>query len=196
MSPSIPSPFSLIRPAASRTVWQRLKRGFTLVELLLVVAIISILAAMVISSFSNAAQSSNNVLAQQQLAVWQSALNNWVNSRLGKIDTGIDGSGASISINSLTTFYNNKTRKQRFVLLTGKNLDGTSSGTAWLETMTADHFISTINTSGSGTTAKIISSALQQTNQWLELPAWVSGEYPVVAIFGGARTPPAETSKL
>ena len=53
-------------------------RGFSLVELLLVLGIISIMASIVINSFSNAAQDSRNVLAKQQQAPWQSAVNNWV----------------------------------------------------------------------------------------------------------------------
>ena len=41
-------------------------KAFSLVELLLVLAIISIMAALVINSFSNAAQDSRNVMARQQ----------------------------------------------------------------------------------------------------------------------------------
>ena len=58
-------------------------RGFSLVELLLVLGIISIMASIVINSFSNAAQDSRNVLAKQQQATLQSAINNWVASQIG-----------------------------------------------------------------------------------------------------------------
>lgn len=181
-----------------RTLWQRACRAFTLVELLLVVAIVSILAAMVISHFADVAQGARNVVAQQQLAVWQSALNNWVTSRLGRIDTGIDTSGAQISVKSLADYYNNLTRRQRFVLLIGKDLNGTAGATqGYIEAMTADHFITTINSTGANNTNKIQSAAMLQTGQWLELPAWTSSTYPAVTIFGTAsgRTPPVDTSK-
>src|SRR5688572_23773759 len=62
-------------------------RAFTLVEMLLVVAIISVLAAMVISNFSNASQDTRAVVARQQLAVVQEAVNHWVNREIGKVPT-------------------------------------------------------------------------------------------------------------
>ena len=55
---------------------KRTRNAFTLIEMLIVVAIISILAAMAISSFSNAAQDSREVLVRQQLATVQEAVNN------------------------------------------------------------------------------------------------------------------------
>ena len=58
-------------------------KGFSLVELLLVLGIISIMASIVINSFSNAAQDSRNVIARQQQATLQSAVNNWVASQIG-----------------------------------------------------------------------------------------------------------------
>ena len=57
--------------------------GFSLVELLLVLGIVSIMAAIVINSFSNAAQDSRNVVARQQQATLQSAVNNWVAGQVG-----------------------------------------------------------------------------------------------------------------
>ena len=47
------------------------RRAFTLVEMLLVIAIISVLAAMAISNFSNASQDTRAVVSRQQLAVMQ-----------------------------------------------------------------------------------------------------------------------------
>jgi prepilin-type N-terminal cleavage/methylation domain-containing protein len=188
-------------PSSTRFPVKRLLRAFTLVELLLVVAIISILAAMVISHFADAAQGARNVVAQQHLASWQSALNTWVNTKLGKIDTSIEPNGSQISISTLSAYYNNLTRRQRFVLLAGKDLNGSAGATpGLLEAMTADHFISTINSTGANSTAKIQSTALLQTNQWLELPAWTSTSYPQVTIWrtpttGTAPTPPVDSSK-
>jgi prepilin-type N-terminal cleavage/methylation domain-containing protein len=196
---SISSPLAADLKTAVGKFRRRSGRGFTLVELLLVVAIVSILAAMVISHFAEAATGARNVVAQQQLAVWQSALSNWVNSRLGKIDTTIDVNGSQISVTQLSNYYNNLTRRQRFVLLTGKDLNGTAGATqGYIEAMTVDHFLTTMNGTGANNTNKIQSAALLQTNQWLELPAWSSSSYPQVTIFGAAsgRTAPADTSKL
>ena len=57
--------------------------GFSFVEMLLVLGIISIMAAIVINSFSNASQDSRNVVARQQQATLQSAINNWVAGQIG-----------------------------------------------------------------------------------------------------------------
>ena len=43
--------------------------GFTLIEMLIVITIISILAAMAITSISNSAKDTRTIIAQQQLAV-------------------------------------------------------------------------------------------------------------------------------
>src|SRR5690606_20845298 len=53
--------------------------AFTMVEMLIVIAVIGIMSALVISAFSNAAQDTRRVVARQQQAVVQSAVNAWVN---------------------------------------------------------------------------------------------------------------------
>jgi len=52
--------------------------AFTLVELLLVIAIIGIMSALIVSSVTNAAQDSRIVVARQQQVTLQDALNAWV----------------------------------------------------------------------------------------------------------------------
>jgi type II secretory pathway pseudopilin PulG len=49
-----------------------------LVELLIVISVIGIIAGMVIAAYSNAAQDSRRVVASQQQAVIQSAVDNWI----------------------------------------------------------------------------------------------------------------------
>src|SRR5436190_7630453 len=71
------------------------KRAFTLVEMLLVIAIISILAGLVISNISNAAKDTRDVVARQQLAVVQEAVNHWVNHEVGRV--GSSGTGKTVS---------------------------------------------------------------------------------------------------
>ena len=61
----------------------REESGFSLVEVLVVIAIISILATLVINSFSNAAHDSREIIARQQQAVVQTAVSNWVVGEIG-----------------------------------------------------------------------------------------------------------------
>lgn len=172
-------------PTTSRSLMQRCRAAFTLVEMLLVIAIISILAAMVISSFSDAAQTSREVVVRQQLAVWQSALNNWVNGKLGKVDTTIDASGAPITLGTLRTYYTTtmSTKTARWLAITGMNLNGTVAAEGYLDPMTAGHYLEMASKSGvPANMDKIKSDAMIQTGRWLELPDWVEGGTPTVEL--------------
>ncbi len=174
---------SCCAPLSRRFKRQVRQAGFTLVELLLVIAIISILAAMVISSFSDAAQTSREVVVRQQLAVWQSALNNWVNGKLGRIDSTIDAAKAPITVETLRTFYNARTKTQRFTLIAGVDLDAsTSDFEAYLEPKTADTYRTIAQQQGAANMDKIRSDAMVQTGRWLDLPTWQAGNYPTVQI--------------
>ncbi len=163
----------------------RLQRAlaFTLVEMLLVIAVISILASMVISSFSDAAQTSREVVVRQQLAVWQSALNNWVDAKLGRVDTSIVSSGAPVTLEALTNYYNTtlNTSAKRFAMLTGKDMDANTPDTeGYLDAMTAQHYVDMAGKYGPSDLSLIKSDAMVQTGKWLTLPNWVSGSYPTV----------------
>ncbi len=157
--------------------------AFTLVELLLVIVIISIMAATVINSFSDAAQSSRDVVVKQQLAVFQSALNNWVNANLGRINSSIDSTKAPITLEKLRVHYNSQSTTQRFIMLAGKDLDeATPDSEGYLEPMTAEHYIQVAKQNGAADMSKIKSDSMVQTGQYLTLPDWVSGSYPTVQI--------------
>jgi prepilin-type N-terminal cleavage/methylation domain-containing protein len=54
--------------------------GFSLIELLIVIAVIGIMSALILTSINNAAQDSRLVIARQQQVVLQEALNAWINS--------------------------------------------------------------------------------------------------------------------
>lgn len=58
----------------SRTVLPRRERGFTLIELMLVLVILSILAAIVVPKFSGRTEQARNTAAQSQISTFGTAL--------------------------------------------------------------------------------------------------------------------------
>ena len=142
---------------------KRTRNAFTLIEMLIVIAIISILAAMAISSFSNAAQDSREVLVRQQLATVQEAVNNWASRQIGKVNT-IGGNPTTIE--QVRVFYNAQTpASTRFQVFTG-----------YLDVSTFESI--TVNS----TTGRLTTDAMRQTGYYLTLPDWGPTSYPKVQI--------------
>ena len=148
-------------------------------------AIISVMAALVINAFSNATQDSRNVVARQQQASIQSALSSWVNSHVGHVvgyDTDSDGveENCNFTVGLTRNLYNFRTNwwtnspsnprtsKQRIDLIV-----------PYLDESTREHF--TENTPGSEDT-NITSAAMRKTGTSISLPTWAAGdrEYPRV----------------
>jgi len=130
-------------------------KGFTLIEMLLVVAIIGIMSALIISAISNASQDSRAVLARQQQALVQQSLNAWI-SRM---------SSGTNSIANARTMYNAATTAQaKFVLIQN-----------YLDQNTYEHFIA--NTTDA---AKLQSEAMVQTGVYLQFSSWATNSYPRV----------------
>lgn len=126
-----------------------------MVEMLIVISVIAIMAALVISAFSNAAQDTRRVVARQQQAAVQSAVNAWVASQ----------SSGTGSLAAARTAYNNQpTSLARLNLVAN-----------YLDEKTVDHFRA--NTTNTG---QVLSEALKKTNQYLELPTWSASSYPKV----------------
>lgn len=139
----------------TNTATSRIK-AFTMVEMLIVIAVIGIMSALVISSFTNAAQDSRRVVARQQQAAVQNAVNAWVASESSRT-----------SLFDARTKYNLKT--------TGK--DKLDEIKRYLDDTTYSHFDT--NTSDNN---KIQSAALKKTGQHLTLSPWAAGSYPKVAL--------------
>jgi prepilin-type N-terminal cleavage/methylation domain-containing protein len=152
------------------------QHGFSLIEVLLVLAIISVMAAMVINAFSNATQDSRNVVARQQQAALQSAISNWATAQIGrKLTIDPDGAGAlpaktyefsvglTRSLYNYTDWYKStptalRTAHDRLALVGG-----------YLDDDTIAHFD---DNSPDAVTAKITSAAMVKTGTYLQLPKW------------------------
>lgn len=74
--------------------------AFTLVELLLVLAVLSIMSALVVTAVTNAAGDARMVVARQQQAVLQEALNAWISTRSMASDGLLGAMGAYNSASS------------------------------------------------------------------------------------------------
>lgn len=130
-----------------------LPRAFTLIEMLLVVAIISILAAMAISNFSNASKDTREVVSRQQLAVVQEALNHWVNHEVGRVASA-GATGKTVS--QVRTTYNATTSTSARYALFQNYLDEATRAS-----LTVDNSAS-----------KVSSQSMRDVGKYLLLPDW------------------------
>ncbi|HEY8899539.1 MAG TPA: type II secretion system protein [Chthoniobacterales bacterium] len=131
------------------------RTAFSLVELLLVIAIIAIMASLVIAAFSNASADSRLVIARQQQAVVQEAVNSWVAYR----------SAAPRSLASARTEYN----------AAANGLARLALVQAYLDSATYSHLVA--NTSN---VDRVRSDAMVKSGQYLQITDWPSGSYPKV----------------
>jgi prepilin-type N-terminal cleavage/methylation domain-containing protein len=131
------------------------KSGFTLVELLIVIAIIAIMASIVISAFSNAAADSREVLARQQQAVVQEAVSSWLTHR----------SASPRSLASARAEYNAAADGLARLELVQSYLDEATY--AHLAANTSDR-------------EQVRSDAMIKTSHYLQITDWADGSYPKV----------------
>ena len=132
------------------------RKAFTIVELLIVIAVIGIMSALVISSFSGAAQDTRRVVARQQQAAIQSAVNAWVTS--SSTTAGLSGS---------LSLYNTA----------GSSMGRLNLVSRYLDDSTVAHF--TLNSKTGGAVQSV---ALKKIGQQINLPTWVSSSYPKVEL--------------
>lgn len=129
-----------------------------MIEMLIVITVIGIMSALVISAFSNAAQDTRRVVARQQQAAVQSAVNAWVSSY-----------SQQYSLAEARTAYNNAATSKGRLQLVGKYLDDA----------TLAHFLNPSNTVNNN---EVKSAALKKTGQFLDLSDWNSASYPKVEL--------------
>ena len=139
-------------------------RAFTLVEMLLVVAIISILAAGAIAHFANAAQESRDIVTRQQLAVVQEAVNTWAAKQIGLVTTS--GSPGKTIISVMNEYNTPTTVTGRFNLFK-----------SYLDDQSQTMF------SGVDSTGRLTTQAMRDTGRYLLLPDWAAGSYPKVELY-------------
>jgi prepilin-type N-terminal cleavage/methylation domain-containing protein len=151
----------------------RRNHAFSLVEVLLVLAIISIMAALVINAFSNTAQDSRNVMARQQQATIQSALNNWISGEIGGFEAPDSGNPSQLYEMTVAYVRNKYNYKAAYWTATPSGARTTMERFAliadYLAEDTYEHFI---DNSPSGDTSKARSSAMQKTSQYIQLSLW------------------------
>lgn len=129
-------------------------RGFTLVELLLVIAIIGVMSTLIITTVSNAAQDARTVVARQQQVTLQDALNAWV---------AANSSGTN-TLASARSAYS----------AAGNNLAKLTLLTNYLHPETYSHM------TNYSTTSQIKSEAMTKAGIYLQFSAWSTTNYPIV----------------
>ena len=145
----------------------KINRGFTFIEALVTIAILSVMAALLVSAFSNAASDTNRIVARQQQVAVQQAVNAWVNGEANRVTVLSSGNGIIKTVEQIRTDYNQVlTSLARFNLISGY-LDSTIVSQMTDPTVTTN-------------TGKIKSNALVATKQHLEMPTWASGDFPQV----------------
>lgn len=127
-----------------------------MVEMLIVIAVIGIMSALVISAFSNAAQDTRRVVARQQQAAVQNAVNAWVNNV-----------SQTQGLAQARTLYN----------LGGTSLGRLTLVRTYLDDATFSHFSQSTKVNN-----EVKSAALAKTGQYLLLDAWNTNSYPKVEL--------------
>lgn len=130
------------------------REAFTLIEMLLVVAVIGILTSLVIAAVSNSAADARLVIARQQQATVQEALNAWISS------TNISGARSA---------YSGKSAAQRLLLVSGY-LD---TNARWYKEYTVD---------GAGNIQTPNMKLTAPSPVSLTFEDWTSSNYPVVKL--------------
>ena len=133
------------------------RRAFTLIEILVVIAIIGIMTSLVVTAYRNVAQDSRDVVARQQQAALQGAINNWITNE-----------STTRTMVSVMNEYNG---------LSGSpaRLDKIKD---YLDERTLAH-LQGLSPAGED---KIFSDALIKIDKHIQLSTWAAGAYPQVKL--------------
>jgi len=157
----------------SRRFRLRSPQAFTFVEAIFTIAIIGIMSALALSAISNGTRDANRIIARQQQAVVQEALNMWVMSQ-----TRVGNTAQVRSLASIRSAYNTlPTTEARFNLLipNPSSADSTKRD-GYLDSTTANHFLAY-----KVSTDRLNTSALNGNKKsYLTLPDWKVNESPTV----------------
>lgn len=135
---------------------KRFSSGFTFLEVIIVVAVIGVMSALAISAFSIGATDAAEIVARQQQATVQSAVNAWVCGRL----TG------NLTVAEVRAAYNAVLGSEARLTLIRDYLDDVSYG----------HFVSASTSPAN----RVESAATRRLGWYISLPDWTSGSYPKV----------------
>ncbi len=153
-----------------KTRFQALRHsGYTLIESLMVIAIMGLMATIIVTSFSNVNADSSRTIARQQQAAIQNVVIAWVNSDTNRVNVinATTGTGKMRTVAEIQATYNALTTAlARFNLVA-----------SYLDNSTSSHF-----TSSTTNSAQISSDALANSKQYIAMPDWVTGSYPTVTL--------------
>jgi prepilin-type N-terminal cleavage/methylation domain-containing protein len=144
--------------------------GFTLVEAIFTIAIIGIMASLAISAISNGARDSYRVVARQQQAALQEALNAWVMSQSRVTVNGVETAQVQ-SLESIRTAYN-------ALRVTSARFEKIRQG-GFLDPSTLEHFELYSKDQG---TDRLKTAALDGARQYLSMPDWQLNAEPRVEL--------------
>jgi prepilin-type N-terminal cleavage/methylation domain-containing protein len=147
------------------------RRAFTFVEALMTIAILGIMASVLVTAFSSTSTDASRMIARQQQAAVQAAVNSWVNGETNRVNV-IDATAGTAklkTIEEIRAAYNNSATTLARLNLVGEYLDST----------TLAHLTDTDYTTGA---AKVKSEALASSKQYLTLPDWAANSYPQVVL--------------
>jgi len=137
--------------------------GFTFLEVIIVIAVIGIMSALAISSFSNGANDAREIVARQQQATIQGAVNAWVAAQTTGMGTVSEARAA---------YNGEESSLDRLALVQG-----------YLDDSSYEHILSQSATDDSG---EILSEAVRKLGWHISLGAWAGDSYPKVELVRSA----------